>query len=194
MLTALPEVNDFSLHFYYDDQGQEARKPKHIPWRLRQFHNAWEIAQSLRPHHEVKVWITEHARGVDLSRPKPMQRAALTSNFTAAISVADFMSAIANRPWVQGAALHGLNAGPWQALAATIGAKDLSPRPTLDALALLRQSVGQQVIASQVRGPHLSGYGGGYDVSAVALIDSITGSRGVWLTNRADTELLVSHD
>lgn len=186
VLTALPMVNDFSLHYYYDDPGLEHKKTKWIPWRTRQFKEAIELAKAQRPNGDLQVWITEHARGVNLSIPKPMQRVALTSNLQAAISTADFLTTMVSIPQVQGAALHGLNAGPWQVFDANAEYSDQRARPTLAALTLLAEARSDRLVASRVRGPNQSGYGGGYDVNAAAFIDTAQQELGLWVVNRAN--------
>lgn len=186
VLTALPMVNDFSLHYYYDDPGLEHKKTKWIPWRTRLFKQAIKIAKAQRPNQNLQVWITEHARGVNLTQPKPMQRVALTSNLQAAISTADFLATMVHIPQVQGAALHGLNAGPWQVFDASAEFGDRRARPTLTALTLLRETRLPNLVASRVRGPNLSSYGGGYDVSAAAFASDDQTELSLWAINRAN--------
>lgn len=186
VLTALPMVNDFSLHYYYDDPGMEHKKTKWIPWRTRQFKRAIKLAKAQRPNADVQVWLTEHARGINLTQPKPMKRVALTSNLQAAISTADFLATMVHIPEVQGAALHGLNAGPWQVFDASAEFGDRRPRATLTALTLLRDSRLPNLVASRVQGPKNSGYGGGYDVSTAAFVNQGQTELGLWIMNRAN--------
>lgn len=186
VLTALPMINDFSLHYYYDDPGLEHKKTKWIPWRTRQFKEAIELAKTQRPNADLRVWITEHARGVNLTIPKPMQRVALTSNLQAAISTADFLTTMVSIPEVQGAALHGLNAGPWQVFDASAEFGDQRARPTLTALTLLADAHLEKLVASRARGPNHSGYGGGYDVNVAAFVDAAKKEIGLWVVNRAN--------
>nr|MBA3564569.1 hypothetical protein [Gammaproteobacteria bacterium] len=72
VLQGLPSVNNFSLHFYYDDPGM-AEKYKQIPWRLNQFQRAIDAASRHREGRRPNVWITEHARGGNLAAGKLME-------------------------------------------------------------------------------------------------------------------------
>ena len=193
VLRALPEVNDISLHYYYDDPGMEDRKTKWIPWRLNLFNTALATAQAERAPGELKLWVTEHARGVNLTQPKPMKRIRLTSNLQGAISSSDFLIHLAGIPAVQGAALHGLNAGPWQVFDHGSLADDGTPRPTYEALRLLAQSRLPTLVHSSATGPNNSGYGGGYDINVAAMVGdgSAVGDAehlNLWVVNRANRD------
>ena len=183
VLTGLPEVTDMSLHYYYDDAGLEHKNPKRIPWRLRQFDDAIAVATTVRGA-PINVWVTEHARGVNLTKPKPMQRAAQTSNTDAAISVADFLTALAGMPAVKGAALHGLNAGPWQVFDATIKHRDLRPRPTFDAMTTLHSMPLHTVVAHRLKDPLPGEYAERYNVRARVFSNVSRDQFGLWLVNR----------
>ena len=180
VLQALPEVNDFSLHYYYDDPGLEHKNPKKIPWRLRQFQNTLAVAKQVRPN--IQLWVTEHARGVNLTQPKPMSRARVTSNFDAALSVADFMGAMVAMPEVAGAALHGLNAGPWQVFDATAQHRDLRPRPTLPLMQMLADQVGKPVLEHVLRDSKPPVYADQYTLRATVFDHGL--SQVVWIVNR----------
>jgi alpha-L-arabinofuranosidase len=185
VLTELPEVNDISLHSYYDDPGLTHRRSKQIPHRLKMFKNAVNIAKRLRgSSHKVRLWVTEHARGVNLTQPKPRSRAALTSNLQAAVSTADYLAQLIRFPEAQGAALHGLNAGPWQVFDASIDYNDLRPRATVRAMKVLRQMDLPRVLNTTSTSPNLSGYTGGYDVTATCFSDG-GAQLGLWVVNRA---------
>lgn len=184
VLKALPDVNDFSMHFYYDDPGMD-QQFKQIPWRLKQFRRAMAVAAAQRDGKTPNVWITEHARGVNLRAGSGMTRAPLTSNLSATLSTSDFLIALAQIPEVQGASWHGLNAGPWQLFDATIASKDLRPRPIYYGLRVLRTVDLPIVLGTRTRSPNRSGYGGGYDVRGAAFTDASGQRLGVWAVNRA---------
>ena len=192
VLQGLPEVEAFSLHFYYDDPGMEGRKPKQIPWRLAQFRRAISAAAQQRRGETLQVWVTEHARGINYPKGRGMDRRRLTSNLKGTVSTGDFLIALAQMPSVQGASWHGLNAGPWQIFDASIEHGDLRPRPIYFGLRVLRAVNLPTVVATRTRSPNHSGYGGGYDVRAVAFTDSGGDSLGLWVVNRAQQAMPVT--
>ena len=184
VLNGLPSVQDFSLQFYYDDPGMD-NKLKQIPARLRQFNQAFDVAARVRGGKMPGVWITEHARGINLGAGKVAQRAALTSNLAAAVSTGDFMTALAQMPEVRGAAWHGLNGGPWQLFDATIEHRDLRPRPVYWGLRVLRAIDLPVVLATRTGSPNASGYAGGYDVRTAGFTDEKGEQLGLWAVNRS---------
>ena len=184
VLKGLPEVNDFSLHFYYDDPGMD-QQFKQIPWRLKQFRRAIAVAAAQRNGRSPNVWITEHARGINVGAGSGMSRASLTSNLSATLSTADFLIALAQIPEVQGAAWHGLNAGPWQVFDASIDKKDLRPRPIYYGLRVLRTVDLPIVLGTRTRSPNFGGYGGGYDIRGVAFAEPGARRLALWSVNRA---------
>lgn len=185
VLQGLPGVSDFSFQFYYDDPGLDQRL-KLIPVRLKQFRRAIDVAREAGHLEEPRVWITEHARGINLAEGQSMQRAYVTSNLAAAISTGDFLIALAQIPEVQGAALHGLNAGPWQVFDATIEYKDLRPRPVYWGMRVLHAVDLPVVLRTRTASPNTSGYAGGYDTRTVALASEGGDRIGLWAVNRAD--------
>jgi hypothetical protein len=184
VMDGLPDVNDISFQFYYDDPGMD-RAHKQIPWRIQQLRRAMAVAAARRNGKTPTVWITEHARGINIRAGQSMTRAAVTSNLAAALSTADFLIALAQIPEIQGAAWHGLNAGPWQLFDATIDKRDLSPRPVYFGLRVLRAIDLPIVLGTRTRSPGLSGYAGGYDVRGVAFTEPGARRLGLWAVNRA---------
>lgn len=184
VLEGLPEIDDFSMHFYYDE-SEASKKYKRISWRLRQFRRAIDVAGSVRKGKELNVWITEHARGIDVSAGQANKSKDLTSNLAATLSTADFLIALAQFPEVKGACWHGLNAGPWQLFDATIRYKDLRPRPIYWGLRVLRTMDLPVVLATHTSSPNHSGYAGGYDIRSVAFTDEVGEKLGLWMVNRA---------
>jgi len=183
VLRGLPTVSDYSLHFYYDDPDMD-RRFKAIGWRLKQFRKAISVARQARPDSELNVWITEHARGVNLKMGNGMHRAELTSNVDATVSTADFLIGIAAIPEIKGAFWHGVNAGPWQLFDASVKHRDLRPTPVYWGLRVLRSVLLDHTLATEVTETAISGYSGGYDVSAVGFRDAQSSQFGVWLSNR----------
>lgn len=184
VLEGLPSVEDISLQYYYDDPGLD-QELKQIPSRLRQFRRAIDVASRARQGKVPRVWITEHARGINLGAGKVMERARLTSNLAAAVSTGDFLTALAQMPEVQGAAWHGLNAGPWQLFDATIEHKDLRPRPVYWALRVLRAVELPVVLPTRTWSPNVSKYAGGYDIRTAGFAGEDGEQLGLWAVNRA---------
>jgi len=184
VIEGLPEVEDFSLHFYYDDPGM-SEIYKQIPWRLKSFRRAIAAANRQRPAQSFGVWITEHARGVNFAAGKLMQRAHVTSNLAAAVSTGDFLIALAQIPEVQGAAWHGLNAGPWQLFDASIQHRDLRPRPVYWGMRVLRAMDLPITLRTFTSSPNIGNYAGGYDVRAAAFTDEAGDTLGLWTVNRS---------
>lgn len=184
VLQGLPSVEDFSFQYYYDDPGVD-QPQKLIPVRLKQFQRAIDVAKKSGHLQQPHLWVTEHARGVNQSLGNSMKRAYVTSNLAAAVSTGDFLIALAQIPEVSGAALHGLNAGPWQVFDATIHYRDLRPRPVYWGMRVLRAVDLPIVLQTRTASPNASGYGGGYDVRSVALASEDGNRLGLWAVNRA---------
>jgi hypothetical protein len=173
------------LHFYYDDPDTK-QKIKTIERRMQQFQHAIKAARDSRNGVMPNIWITEHARGVDLPRGRAMDRADLTGNLYGTISTADFLIAISQIPEIKGAFLHGLNAGPWQVFDASIQHHDLRPRPVYWGMRILQSVAYDLTLATETQqGESRSGYLGGYDVRAAGFSNSARSELGVWVANRA---------
>ena len=183
VLNALPEVDDFSLHFYYDDPGVN-RHFKRIGRRLRQIEQAIDLSRKTRDGKTPDVWITEHARGVNLPAGNGMQRAYLTSNLAATISTADFLIGISQIPEIKGAFWHGVNAGPWQLFDSSIKYEDLRPRPIYWGLRVLRSVMLEETLATSTGDQPFAQYADGYDVRATAFRSEDKAALGVWVANR----------
>lgn len=181
VLTRLPEVNDFSMHFYYDHPRSE-KISQTLPWRLDRFRAAISAATDAKKGTTPGVWITEHARGVPAPPFKAKEVKRFTSNLSAAVSTADFLIALAQMPAVRGATWHGLNALPWQLFDPQ---KDLEPTTVYWLFRMLRESVGKSVYATYSSSPDKSGYNGGYDVRAVALASNPNEELDLWIVNRS---------
>ncbi|HEX5787879.1 MAG TPA: hypothetical protein VFY03_06845 [Woeseiaceae bacterium] len=193
VLDGLPGVEDFSLHFYYDDPGLDKRT-KRMDWRLRQIEAAIDVARAARGGTVPNVWITEHARGVNLQRGKGMSRAALTSNLSASVSTADFLIGLAQIPEVKGAFWHGINAGPWQLFDATVKHRDLRPRPVYWGYRVLQSVLLDETLATETAPQPGAQYGGGYDVRAAAFRAADGDTLGLWVANRRNEPVrLVVH-
>lgn len=182
ILDGLPDVDAFSLHFYYDDPGQD-RHTKRIGWRLQQIESAIDVARTARKGTVPEVWITEHARGVNLDMGKGMERAALTSNLTATISTADFLIGLSQLPEVKGAFWHGINAGPWQLFDATIEHRDLRPRPLYWGYRVMRSVMLPETLRTEA-GPQPDARYDDYDVRATSFRSSDQETLGLWVANR----------
>jgi hypothetical protein len=183
VLNGLPDVDAFSLHFYYDDPGQD-RHTKRIGWRLQQIASAIDVARKARNGNVPDVWITEHARGINLDMGRGMQRAALTSNLAATISTADYLIGLAQIPEVKGAFWHGINAGPWQLFDATIEYRDLRPRPLYWGYRVLRSVMLPETLGTEVGPQPGAQYTDGYDVRATSFRSKDNETLGLWVANR----------
>ena len=191
VLSALPEVDDFSLHFYYDDPGVD-RHFKKIGWRLRQIGKAIDLSRKSRGGMAPDVWITEHARGVNLPAGNGMQRAYLTSNLAAAISTADFLIGITQIPEIKGAFWHGVNAGPWQLFDASIKYGDLRPRPLYWGLRILRSVLLDETLVTTTANQPTAQYADGYDIRAAAFRSNDKKTFGLWVANRRDESVAIN--
>jgi hypothetical protein len=183
VLDGLPEVNDMSLHFYYDDPGVD-RKVKRVGSRIRQIRSAIDVARKARGGTAPNVWITEHARGINKEIGKGMARAAVTSNLSAAISTADFLIALTQLPEVKGAFWHGLQGGPSQVFDATIEHKDLRPRPVYWGYRVLRSVILDETLLTKTGEQPGAQYGDGYDVRAAGFRSTDGTTVGLWVANR----------
>lgn len=184
VLNGLPRVNDFSLQYYYDDPGL-TKDFKQLSWRFHHFQRVIDLMRGQRDGKAPNLWITEHARGVNLALGRPILRARVTSNLAASISTGDFLIGLAQIPEIKGAAWHGLNAGPWQLFDASVRYRDLRPRPVYWAMRVLRAMDLPVVLETNTASPNLSRYAGGYDIRAVAFTDTARNTLGLWAINRA---------
>jgi len=190
VLTALPDVQDFSLHVYYDRPKEEG-KTFDVQWRqglLKKF-----IAQTTalrgKPY---RVWITENAKENPKKVPPPALRLATTSGITGAISSADFLIAMTQLPEVQGLFWHALGGGHWWDLF-RMNAGRIEPTPVYWVFRLLRENMRGSVLKTETDGPNHSGYEGGYDVRSVILRDK-DGSLTIWAINHASNPTPLSVD
>jgi len=181
VLTRLPEVNDFSLHFYYDARGGK-KIHKFLPYRIKEFRKAIDYATDVRKGQSLGVWITEHARGIQFGEVKARDALPYTGNLSAAVSTGDFLIALAQMPEVQGASWHGLNSMPWKLFD---DAADLRPNAVYWVMRVLRKVELQRVLATFNSGPNRSAYAGGYDVRAVVFGNNTDDSLALWAANRS---------
>jgi len=107
-----------------------------------------------------------------------------TSNLQAALSTADFLTAVAQVPEVKATSLQALNGVGRQVFDASVRFGNPEPRPVYWAMRILNYGRQGSVLATESHGPDSSGYPGGYDVRSVALSsgpDELT----LWVVNRA---------
>jgi alpha-L-arabinofuranosidase len=181
VLKGLPEVQDYSLHHYYDGKREDG-KSRDLNFWLKRLETSIQDYRSLRGA-DPNIWITEHARQMSSDQPSKDLTVEYTSNLGGALSTADYLIAIAQIPQVKGAVWHGLNAGPWQLFDASVRYKDLRPRPIYWALRVLREMHLPNILETHTSSPNHSGYQGGYDVRAVAFANSDRKQLGLWLVN-----------
>lgn len=180
VLTALPDVQDFSLQLYYDRPKEEG-KTFDVQWRLGLFKKIIAQTTALRGK-PYRVWITESAKQKPQKAP-PAYRLETTSGITGAVASADFLIAMTQLPEVQGVFCHALGGGHWWDLFRT-NAGRIEPTPVYWAYRLLRENMGGSVLKTETVGPNLSKYDGGYDVRSVVLRNK-DGALTVWAINRA---------
>lgn len=177
----LPEVQDYSLHHYYNGKRKDG-KSRDLTFWLKLLEKSIQDYRLLRGM-DPNIWITEHARQMSSRRPAKDLTVHYTSNLGGTLSTADYLIAIAQIPQVKGAVWHGLNVGPWQLFDARVHYNDLRPRPIYWGLRALRAMDLPNVLETHTASPNRSGYQGGYDVRAVAFADESRQQLGIWLVN-----------
>ncbi len=182
VLTALPEIEDYSLMQYYDSTRTDG-KSWSIPFWAQRIARTIDNYRALKGGAAPRVWITEHARQASTNKPGSDDSYIVTSNLGGAMSSADYLSMLVQIPEVAGAFWHGLNAGPWRLFDANVDKNDLSPRPVYTGLNLLRDASLSQAYATHVNSRNDSGYHGGYDIRATAFGDA-DGTLSMWIVNR----------
>ena len=185
VLTALPMVNDFSIHLYYDDYIRPGGVYFDIPNSLDRIDRVLIEATRIRNGKTPNVWITEHSKRAIISKANEQVEKFHTTNLSAAISTADFMIALASVPAVKGASIQALNGVARQIFDARIQHKDLRPRPVYYAPRILKKGAKGSVLSTKVDSPNKSQYLGGYDIRAAALQSDK--QLTVWAVNRANS-------
>ena len=166
VMTGLPMVKDFSLHFYYDGKLSPTSGYVTVPDMLGKVQKAVSMAKAARPG-EYNVWITEHSKRLLLSGGTSPTPNALDSG----LSVGDFLLAMTQVPEVKGAGLQALQGKPRTAFF-----KDGVGTPAFWALRMLETQPHSRVLASRTYSPNKSSYPGGYDVRATGFVDA-TGTK-----------------
>lgn len=188
VLAGLPMVNDFSLHFYYDGRLRPGGRFMHMKDVVDRVRQAVSIAASVRGTKPLNVWITEHSRRLVVNKENKQMAKTYTTNLQAALSTADFFTAMAQIPEVKSTCLQALNGVGRQIFDASVRHGDLRPRPVYWAKRVLNYGRQGAVLSTSTKSPSTSGYPGGYDVSAVALANG-TDRITVWVVNRASTSM-----
>ena len=176
---ALPELSNFSLHYYYDPE-----KKKLPVWfhkvRLRMMRKAIETAEAARGGRKVGLWITEHARKWERY---PYEH---TSNMESSISTADFLVALSQMEHVRAAMWHELNGNPWR-LFEPLKNNDsiVKPRPIYWVFRALEKSAFSSVLCTKSYSQNNSDYEGGYDLRATSFIKDDESRIGLWVINRS---------
>lgn len=175
--------SEYAHHLYYDGP------PNSPPVASRLEMVCDEIGKAESNGIPLKsIWLTEHARAPegawltsDWKKLWPK-----TSNFTAAIGVADMMIATAQLPEISGSFVHALHGtdGPWP-LFYRSKSGGLRPTPVMASLRLLRESMLPNVLFSSTESNNQSDYEGGYDMRAVVMSDEQRVRYSAWAINRA---------
>ena len=187
VMTGLPMVNDFSLHFYYDGKLSPTGAYVTVPNMLEKVQEALKMAKTARAAN-YKVWITEHSKRIMLSggvSPNP-------NALDAGLSVADFLVAMTQVREVQGAGLQALQGSP----RTTFMPDTLKGTPAFWALRILETQPHDRVLASRTFSPNKNGYPGGYDVRANGFVDATGTKLAVQAINRHNqpTTLLIKYE
>jgi len=175
----------FAAHLYYD--GAPWGPP--MPRLLRQFCTNFDDVRSGAP--SATMWVTEHARtplGTP-DDPRWKKNWPQTGSLAAAISSADMMITLARSKNVNGAfihALHGTN-GPWP-LFHKRSDGTIYPGPVYWAILLLRETLLDEVLNSNVSTTNQGANGVGYVTNAAVLADSGRTRFTVWLVNRSEVK------
>ena len=187
VLTALPNVKDFSLQIYYDRPSEEG-KTFDVQWRVGLIKKIIADTTAIRGK-PYRVWITENAKQNPQKAPLPY-RLETTSGITGAVASADFLIAVTQLPEVQGVFWHALGGGVWWDLF-RMNAGHIEPTPVYWAFRLLRENMRGSVLKTETVGPNQSRYEGGYDVRSVILRDT-DGTLTIWAINRASIPTALS--
>ena len=188
VLTGLPMVNDYSLHFYYDGVLRPGGKFKHIQDVVDRIKGTLAVAASVRGKQPLNVWITEHSRRLIVTKDNEQMAKTYTTNLQAALSTADFLTAMTQIPEVKSTGLQALNGVGRQIFDASVRHGDLRPLSVYWAMRILNQGRQGRVLSTTTQSPAGSGYPGGYDVRATGLASEANGLT-VWVVNRALTSM-----
>jgi hypothetical protein len=140
------------------------------------------------------VFVTEHARWP----AQPLvgewrQNWYQTTSLGGAISTADFLLGLIERPAVQVANWHALaGIGPWQLFEWDQKSDALTPSALYWGMRLLRESYLDDVLRSEARSARPATYGGGYDQRLVTMRSADGKRLSVLGINRAEAALNVS--
>ena len=186
------EVSEFALHEYYDSVGTVFIDS--VQHRLNYVCQTIADIKKAKPTEDVGLWITETARW-------PRNEAGQnwntgwwrTSTLEAGISVADMLIGTVQIPEVNGAFVHALasNTGPW-VMFHTNKENQLYPSIIYLTLRLLREHLQEYVLPTKTNSPNISGYGGGYDIRAVALSNKLRTKFALWTINRSNVNQIVN--
>lgn len=175
VMTGLPMVHDFSLHFYYDGKLSPTSRFFTVPETIDRVQLALGFAKSARAG-KYNVWITEHSKRLFLeggTSPNP-------NTLDTAISVGDFVLAMTQVPEVKGAGFQAL-----QGARTTFFPDTLKGTPAFWALRILETQPYGRVLASRTASPNKSAYPGGYDTRAIGFVDGTGTKLGVQAINRS---------
>lgn len=175
VMTGLPMVKDFSLHFYFDGRLSPNNIFVTVPDVVTRIEKAVGLAKSAR-NDDYNVWITEYGKRFFLSGGVPESG----TSFDAALGVADLLIATSQMPVVKGAFMQGLDGG-----SRNFFYDSNTPTSAASAIRILAGQPYTRVLASQTTSPNKSGYAGGYDVRAVALTNDVGDKLGVNAVNRS---------
>ena len=178
ILETMPEINDFSFHYYYDpaedDNGVFFHKG-----RLKMIERMNNLVRSMRKGKEVGIWVTEHARKWENKEQRH------TSNLYSSISTSDFLIALTQIPEIKGVFWHELNGVHWKLFEIDKEHSLVRPRPIYWAFRILSKVQYKNILSSCTTSPFNSGYNGGYDVRSAVFESKDKQKLGLWVINRA---------
>lgn len=172
-------VKGYSIHPYYDGINI-ADATGYMDKTINSLKAASELT-------DPQIFVTEHGRWPHKPeygdwRPYWIQ----TGNLGGAISTADYVLSLMPNPRVRMAMWHALGTGgPWQLFYVDEKTDTVYPSVVYWALRTLRSGLLDHVVSTNVNSPNVSGYGGGYDIRAVALINESRDQLSLLVVNRA---------
>lgn len=175
--------SEFASHLYYD--GAPWGPP--VPRLVKQLCKNLAEIKSAGP--SASVWVTEHGR-TPLGTPADVKwknNWPQTADMSAAISATDMMISLANTKNVSGAFIHSLHGstGPWP-LFHKMSSGTIYPSAVYWALALLRESMLEDVLTSTISVTNSGGSATGYDTNVVVLANKSRSKFALWSANRSD--------
>ena len=175
-------AQDFAHHLYYEGLNWET-----VSQRMELACNTVESAK--RANIKIgQLWITEHARNLhESATAEERQRNwRKTANLESALIAAEAYIAATNSTEIESLFLHSLGTahGPWPLFHGEKGG-GLHPGTVYWAIRILRDSLLEEVVASETQSRNDEDSLGGHDVRAAVMSNAARDRYTVWAVNRA---------